>query len=84
MLFNILLFYIEQILHFVQDDKRAIKKPHKNAERTLKHKTLIFQRQPQGQSGVNILAFFQVVASGQISPHFRLQRYAKNIYPQGV
>ena len=27
---------------------------------------------------IYILAFFQVVASGQISPHFRPQRYIKN------
>ena len=50
-------------------------KPHKNAEPTQKHKTLMKVSSHKGD--INILAFFQVVASGQISPHFRGAKVVK-------
>ena len=51
------------------------KSPTKNAEPTQKHKTLM--KVSSHKSDINILAFFQVVASGQISPHFRGAKVVK-------
>jgi hypothetical protein len=51
------------------------KSPTKNAEPTQKHKTLMIFSSPEDD--INILAFFQVVASGQISPHFRAAKLYK-------
>ena len=58
-------------------DLWAKQKPHKNAEPTQKHKTLMIFSSPKGN--INILAFFQVVASSQISPHllFRAAKIVK-------
>ena len=56
-------------------DLWAKQKPHKNAEPTQKHKTLMKVSSHKGD--INILAFFQVVASGQISPHFRGAKISK-------
>ena len=69
-----MLFMSVLLLTVVQDmcvipNMWAKQKPHKNAEPTQKHKTLMIFSSHGGD--INILAFFQVVASGQISPHFR-------------
>ena len=50
-----------------------------------KHKNIDAQGSGTARTGACILAFFKVVASSQISPHFetvfrfRLQRYTKNL-----
>ena len=49
------------------------KKPHMNAERSQKHKNIdMLTVAFCAAAYVNILAFFSVVASSQISPHFFL------------
>ena len=71
-----------------QSPRQGTKKPHKIAERTQKHKNIEYEAGRGPLTKVNILAFFSVVASSQISPQyevavvtssFRAQRYVKKI-----
>jgi len=57
------------------------KKPHKNAEPSQKHKNIDMKRSSWPDDLiVNILAFFNVVASSQISPHFPVRAAKIDIF----